>query len=43
MEITGTKKAPFYFEQDLLNQAKILEAARVSNKKQKVVCLSDIK
>ena len=24
MEITGTKKAPFDFEQDLLNQAKIL-------------------
>jgi dTDP-3,4-didehydro-2,6-dideoxy-alpha-D-glucose 3-reductase len=25
MEITGTKKAPFDFEQDLLNQAKIIE------------------
>ena len=25
MEITGTKKAPFDFEQDLLNQANVIE------------------
>ena len=31
MEITGTKKAPFDFEQEILNQAKTIEAAVRSN------------
>ena len=30
MEIIGTKKAPFDFEQELLNQAKIMFAASSS-------------
>ena len=31
MEITGTKKAPFDFEQELLNQAKAIQAVRSGN------------
>ena len=31
MEITGTKKAPFDFEQELLNQAKTMDAVVRSN------------
>ena len=31
MEITGTKKAPFDFEQEILNQAKTIEATVRSN------------
>ena len=30
MEITGTKKAPFDFEQELLNQARVMFAASSS-------------
>ncbi len=33
MEITGTKKAPFDFEQELLNQAKVMFAASSSENK----------
>ncbi len=33
MEITGTKKAPFNFEQELLNQAKVMFAASSSENK----------
>ena len=33
MEITGTKKAPFNFEQELLNQAKVMFAASSSEDK----------
>ena len=33
MEIIGTKKAPFNFEQELLNQAKVMFAASSSENK----------
>ena len=35
MEITGTKKAPFDFEQELLNQAKVMSAAHLSRHQEK--------
>ena len=40
MEITGSKKAPFNFEQELLNQAKVMEAHRESANTEKVIWLS---
>ena len=39
MEIAGTKKAPFDFEQELLNQAKTIEAVVLGNQ---IKMLSDI-
>ncbi|WP_048118414.1 Gfo/Idh/MocA family protein [Nitrosopumilus adriaticus] len=41
-EISNIKKCDFNFEDDLLKQAKILEAVRLSNKKKKFVYLEDI-
>jgi hypothetical protein len=41
-EITGTEKAPVIFEEDLLNQAKLMEAMRLSNKTKKSVFLADL-
>ena len=40
MEITGTKKAPFDFEQELLNQAKVMSAAFLSGNR--VVSIKEI-
>lgn len=40
-EITKTENAQFTFEEDLLNQAKLMEALRLSNKSKKPVFLSD--
>ena len=39
MEIAGTKKAPFDFEQELLNQAKTIEAVVLGKQ---IQMLSDI-
>ena len=36
MEITGTKKAPFDFEQELLNQAKVMQAVCSGNQIQRL-------
>ena len=40
-EIANIEKAGFDFEQDLLNQAKLMEALRSANKQKKYVFLSD--
>ena len=40
MEIAGTKKAPFDFEQELLNQAKVMSAAFLSGNR--VVSIKEI-
>lgn len=40
-EITKAERAQFSFEEDLLNQAKVMEALRLSNKSKKPVFLSD--
>jgi len=42
MEISGEKKAPFNFEQELLNQAKAMDAHRLSASSQKVEWLKEI-
>jgi len=42
MEITGKKKSPFNFEEELLNQAKVMAAHRLSNSTHKEVWLSEI-
>ena len=42
MEITGSEKAPFNFEEELLNQAKVMEAHRLSNLSHKEKHLDDI-
>jgi predicted dehydrogenase len=42
MEIIGKKKSPFDFEEELLNQAKVMEAHRLSNSTHKEVWLSEI-
>lgn len=42
-EILTPKTAPYNFEQDILNQAKVMEAVRISHKKNKIVNISDIK
>ena len=42
MEITDKKKAPFNFEKELLNQAKVMEAHRLSNLSHKEKYLDDI-
>lgn len=41
-EILGIKKCEFEFERDLLNQAKVLEAARRSNQEKRRVNISEI-
>lgn len=41
-EITRTEKSEFNFEQDLLNQAKLMESLRLANKQKKSVFLSDL-
>ncbi len=41
-EITKIKKASFNFEEDLLNQAKVMEAVRLSHKNKKPIFISDI-
>jgi NDP-hexose-3-ketoreductase len=42
MEITGKKKSPFNFEEELLNQAKVMTAHRLSNSNHKEIWLSEI-
>ena len=42
MEITGKEKSPFNFEEELLNQAKVMAAHRLSNSTHKEVWLSEI-
>ena len=42
MEIAGEKKSPFNFEEELLNQAKVMMAHRLSNSSHKEVWLSEI-
>ena len=37
------KKIKFDFEKDIINQAKVMEAARKSNKEKRVVKISEIK
>ena len=41
-EVTKIKKSNFNFENDLLSQAKILDAIRLSNKKKKFIHLEEI-
>jgi hypothetical protein len=41
-EIMGTESAAYNFEEDLLNQAKVMEAHRLSNKENRFVNLSEI-
>ena len=42
MEITGTKNASFNFEEELLNQAKVMEAHRRSSDTGKRVHLEEL-
>ena len=42
-EIQGINKSDFDFEKDLLNQARVMEAARRSNQKRRAVRISEIK
>jgi len=37
------KKIYSYFERDLLKQAKVMEAARISNAEKRIVMLEEIK
>ena len=39
MEITGTKKAPFDFEQELLNQAKVMTATNLADRDGTIVAV----
>ena len=42
LEVKGEKKSPFNFEIDLLNQAKIMDAHRISSKEKRFVELDQI-
>ena len=42
MEIMGKRKTSFNFEEELLNQSKVMEAHRLSNSSHKEVWLSEI-
>jgi len=42
MEITGKEKSPLNFEEELLSQAKVMAAHRLSNSTHKEVWLSEI-
>jgi len=41
-EIMGIESATYNFEEDLLSQAKVMEAHRLSNKENRFVNLSEI-
>jgi predicted dehydrogenase len=41
-EITGEKKSPFNFEEELKNQARVMQAHRVSAEEKRFVCLNEI-
>jgi len=41
-EITGDKKATFNFEEDIKNQAKVIEAHKISSKEKRFVSLDEI-
>ena len=43
LEISGKKKSSVNFESDLLNQAKTMEAHRISSNEKRFVCLDEIK
>ena len=42
LEIQGEQKMQYNFEEDLLNQAKVLEAHRISNNKRRFITLDEI-
>jgi hypothetical protein len=42
LEISNQKKSLFNFEKDLENQAKVMEAHRISSQKKKMVFLDEI-
>ena len=42
MEITNKERSPFNFEEELLNQAKVMEAHRISNTNHKEFGFSEI-
>ena len=41
-EIAGESNAPFNFEKELLNQAKVMEAHRLSSEKKTRIYLSEL-
>ncbi|NDF27846.1 MAG: gfo/Idh/MocA family oxidoreductase, partial [Nitrosopumilaceae archaeon] len=41
-EISGIEKSSYNFEQDLLDQAKLMESLRLSNKSKKRMYLTDL-
>ena len=41
-EITGDKRAPFNFEEDMKNQARVIEAHKISSKEKRFVSLDEI-
>ena len=41
-EITGEKKSSFNFEKELKNQARVMQAHRVSAEEKRFVCLNEI-
>ena len=41
-EVTGDKKSPFNFEEELKNQARVMEAHRVSSKEKRFVSIDEI-
>ena len=41
-EITGDKRAPFNFEEDMKNQARVIEAHNISSKEKRFVSLNEI-
>ena len=41
-EVTGNKRSSFNFEEELENQAKVMEAHRVSSKEKRFVTLDEI-
>jgi len=41
-EIAGDNKSPFNFEEDLKNQARVMEAHRVSSEEKRFVYLDEI-
>ena len=41
-EITGDKRAPFNFEEDMKNQARVIEAHNISSKEKRFVSLDEI-
>jgi len=42
LEINGNKKSLFNFEEELVNQAKVMEAHRISSNEKRFVSLNEI-